>query len=54
MSTHNICFHGEIRKMSLLFADLLKAVLSLFFFFGQISRMTQTDSFDFHFFINCH
>ena len=31
MSSHNICFHGEIRKISVLFVDLFDA------FFNQIS-----------------
>ena len=31
MSTHNICFHGEIRKYQYFWADLFKALLSIFF-----------------------
>ena len=54
MSSHYICFHGEIRKISELLADLFEAILSNFFtFIGHKSRMTQTDSFEFHFYIAC-
>ena len=30
MSTHNICFHGEMRKITVLLGLLFKAILSKF------------------------
>ena len=54
MSTHNICLNGEIRKISILLVDLLKAILLNFFtFIDHKSRNTQTDSFEFDFYITC-
>ena len=53
MSTHNISFHGEIKKKYQYFwIDLFKAILSKSFIFIDLkSRMIQIDSFEFHFFI---
>ena len=53
MSTHNIQFHGEIRKISLLLGCLIKGYFIIFFFIfiDHKSRITQKDSFEFHFFI---
>ena len=52
MSTHNLCFHGKIRKKKkkhqYFWVDLFQAILSnLFTFIGHKSRMTQIDSFEF-------
>ena len=56
MNTHNICFHGEINSFSCknqyFLVDFLNTMLSIFFtFIDHESRMTQIDSFEFHFFI---
>ena len=52
MSIHNICFHAEIRKYQYFWVDSFKAILSFFLTFTDYkSRVTQIDSFEFHFFI---
>ena len=33
MSTHNICFRGEIRECQYFLVDLFKAIVSFFFHF---------------------
>ena len=54
MSTHNICFHGEIRKNIYFLVDLFQAFLSNFLsIIDHKSRMTQIERFEFHFFIIC-
>ena len=54
MSTLNIYFHGKIRKISVLWGCLFKAILSYSFtFIDHEPRIIQTDSFAFHFFITC-
>ena len=53
MSTFNVCYK-EIRKFQYFWIDIFKAILSFFLtFIDHRSRMTQIDSFEFHFFINC-
>ena len=56
MSTHNIIFHEEIKKKKYQYFwdDLFQAILSIFFtFIDHKSKMTQIDSFEFHFLIIC-
>ena len=52
MSTHNICFHGEIKKNStfkLTYLRLLHQFSSLFI--DHKSKINQIDSLEFHFYI---
>ena len=58
MNTHDIYFHGEIKKKQkkhqYFWASLFKVTLSIvFIFIDHKSRMIQTDSSEFCFFITC-